>query len=457
MVLMKFLGVTTAVLSVFAPALAGDVSQQESVPSFTNRDLEWYTQKPVAEPGAPDEMKKEDAVLPTERPEDAGAILRENSEAVVAVAAFDKTGVPFSHGSGFIFRQNGAVITSYHVIDSASEIRVKASGKVLGVEGLLYADKGNDIAILKARGDGLRTVKLGDSDMTEEGERVYVMSNPQGVGNILSEGILRGSKLTGNNKWMLLISAPFSTGSSGGPVFNKNGEVIGVATFVLENTQDFKETSNLNFAVPINVIGEGISAEKVIELKDALSEDYRQTADHWLRVGNDLNKKARFAEAAEAYRKALAINSDLAGALNGLGVAYMKLNKYEEAVKVYERALRLEPDSAWVYSNLGLAYIESGIYQKAIDALKQAVRIMPDLESAHLNLGLAYRRWSKYEDAAEAYRSAIRISPNSSDAHFGLGLTYLDLNDKNSALQEADELRNIDPALADKLSNIIKR
>ncbi len=86
---------------------------------------------------------------------DADRIFKENSNAVVVIETYDKYGKPINQGSGFIVRQDGAVVTNYHVISDAVDIKVRTGNKVLKVEGLLYIDKENDIVILKAKGEKL--------------------------------------------------------------------------------------------------------------------------------------------------------------------------------------------------------------------------------------------------------------------------------------------------------------
>jgi len=196
---------------------------------------------------------------------DADKIFKENNKAVVVVTAYDSKGEHISQGSGFIVRPDGAVVTNYHVISNAVDIKVKAGDKVLKVEGLLHIDKENDLVILKAQGENLPVVKIGDIGRVNVGDKVYVISSPKGLKNTISDGILSGIReIEGTKKKILQITAPVSSGSSGGPVFNKNGEVIGIATFLIEEAQ------NLNFAMPVNLIKDKIGDKKVIALKDMI-------------------------------------------------------------------------------------------------------------------------------------------------------------------------------------------
>ncbi|MBT6227847.1 MAG: hypothetical protein HOI47_14475, partial [Candidatus Scalindua sp.] len=92
---------------------------------------------------------------------DADMIFKENSKAVVVVTAYDKKGNTIGLGSGFFVRADGAVVTNYHVIGMASDIKVTAGDKVLDVEGLIFSDEKNDLVILKAKARNMPVVKLG--------------------------------------------------------------------------------------------------------------------------------------------------------------------------------------------------------------------------------------------------------------------------------------------------------
>lgn len=435
-------------------AFAQDIRQETPPHIFTNEDLEKYRGKPLV--GQPDEPEGAETLPQVERQADGDTIFEENRNAVVAVASFDNKGDLFGHGSGFIVRRDGVVITSLHVIKNAAEIRIKTGEKVYTIKGLLHADPENDVALLKVDGPGFPTVRLGDSERARDGEKVYVMGSPRGEGNTLSEGVLMVTREIGSYRRMLQITAPFSEGVSGGPVFDERGEVIGIATFVLREAQFSAASRGLSFAVPINMIKDAFSSEKVIELKDISSREPSKSAEHWLNLGNNLSKSARYKEAVDAYRKAAEIDPGMASAFNGLGVACMGLNKYQEAIEALKQSLRIEPGSAWTHSNLGLAYMESGRDREAIDALREAVRIMPDLGAAHFNLGIAYRRLGMFKEAAEAYRNAVRVDPRNAEAHFHLGIMYINLGDRDAAVEEYKILKDLSPFMADRLNNMIK-
>src|SRR5262249_30222209 len=152
-------------------------------------------------------------------------------------------------GSGFVVSES-LLITNYHVIEGAKRLFVKLSdGSVMEVTTVVAFDSDRDLAAMKLPG-ARKGLQLADSDTVRVGEPVVVISNPQGLEHSISNGLVSGIRTEEKLPKVLQISAPISHGSSGGPVFNQKGEVIGVVSFYLEGGQ------NLNFAIPSNYVKE---------------------------------------------------------------------------------------------------------------------------------------------------------------------------------------------------------
>ncbi len=378
----------------------------------------------------------------------ADKIFKENGKAVVVVITFDEKNEPLIQGSGFVVREDGAIVTNYHVISNAKNIKVKVGDKVLDVEGLILADKENDLVILKAKGAKLQTVTIGDSEKATIGEKVYVISSPKGMENTISDGLLSGIREIASDKKVLQITAPISPGSSGSPVFNKDGEVIGIATFLL------KEAQNLNFAMPVNLIKDKIRNIKITSLKESDIEDYKTTAEYWFYLGLAYGDLGRYKEAIEAYKQAIRISPDLVEAYNNLGIAYAKSGMYKEAIESHKQAIRINPDYAVAHYSLGLDYDNLGMYKEAIESYKQAIRINSDYAVAHYSLGIAYSSLDMYKEAIESFKQAIRINPDYADAHNNLGATYSRLDMYKEAIESHKQAIRINPDSFETHSNL---
>ncbi|WPY01868.1 DegQ family serine endoprotease (plasmid) [Candidatus Trichorickettsia mobilis] len=160
-------------------------------------------------------------------------------------------------GSGFIIGSDGYIVTNNHVIKDATEIKVKLnSGKELKAK-VISADPKSDLALLKVEHNKpLPYVSFGDSDKIRVGERVVAIGNPFGLGGSVSSGIIsahaRDIDLGGAIDEFIQTDAAINRGSSGGPLFNMRGEVIGINTAIV--TTSFAEGNvGVGFAIPSSI------------------------------------------------------------------------------------------------------------------------------------------------------------------------------------------------------------
>ncbi|MDG0984372.1 MAG: Do family serine endopeptidase, partial [Planktomarina sp.] len=177
-------------------------------------------------------------------------------------------------GSGFVISEDGYIVTNNHVIDKADEIEIEFfSGKRLEAK-LIGTDPKTDIALLKVESDEpLPFVPFGNSDLMRVGDWAIAMGNPLGQGFSVSAGIIsaRGRALSGTYDDYLQTDAAINRGNSGGPLFNMDGQVIGVNTAILSPTGG---SIGIGFSMASNVV------TKVV---DQLRE-YGETRRGWLGV-----------------------------------------------------------------------------------------------------------------------------------------------------------------------------
>ena len=179
---------------------------------------------------------------------DIPTIAKAANGVIVSIITSDKDGRPVAQGTGFLVSKDGRIVTNYHVIKDASSAIVKLpDGAFYQVDGIMAFDKTRDLAIIKAHGQNFRVVSLGNSDRVQVGEEVVAIGSPLSLESTVSSGIVSGIRnIEDEGGKFLQITAPISPGSSGGPLFNMSGEVIGITTLYLKGGE------NLNFAIPIN-------------------------------------------------------------------------------------------------------------------------------------------------------------------------------------------------------------
>jgi hypothetical protein len=151
-----------------------------------------------------------------------------------------------SMGAGFVVRENGWIATNFHVIAGAPELTVVLSDQSEHpVIEVLAFDEDRDLAVIRIHAPRrLPQLSLGDSAAVQPGDPVVAIGHPLGLADTVSNGLVSAVRVVDPALTLLQISAPIAQGSSGGPLFNDRGEVIGVAAAVSTQGQ------NLNFGVP---------------------------------------------------------------------------------------------------------------------------------------------------------------------------------------------------------------
>jgi tetratricopeptide (TPR) repeat protein len=346
----------------------------------------------------------------------------------------------------------------------------------MAVKGVLAIDAEGDLALLKveAPANQVRPLSL-DRTSPQEGESVVVIGNPFGLEGSVTNGIVSAVRDIPTFGRIIQITAPISPGSSGSPVVNMQGQVIGVATLQITGGQ------SVNFAIPSERIsqlqsaslmtlpelvassGRNKRAKAVQFFRDGLSflsrDDCERAlpyfekavdsdsnyAEAWAQTGFCKEKLGRHAEAIEASKKAVNLRPASESYFN-IGLANYYLKQYRESADAYRAAIRLDPyNSADAYYALGLVYRDWGKADEEIQAYKQAIKLRPDYTSAYERLGSRYFRSKKYAEAAEIYKQLASLKPGDATANNSLGETYLEMNRFNDALDNFRQAIRLKP------------
>jgi len=460
------------------------------------------------------------AAAPSTAQDSLPELVRRIKPSAVAIETFDARGEKLSRGSGF-FIDVDRIVTNRHVIEGAFRAEVHSSaGSIYSVKGVLAVDAEGDIAVLKveAPANQVRPLPL-DRTSPQEGESVVVIGNPFGLEGSVTNGIVSAVRDIPTFGRIIQITAPISPGSSGSPVVNMQGQVIGVATLQITGGQ------SINFAIPSERIshlqsasltslaelvvatGKNKRAKAVQFFRDGLSflskddcekalpyfekavESEGNYAEAWAQTGFCNEKLGRHAEAIEASKKAVTLRPSSESYFN-IGLANYYLKQYREAVEAYRQAIRLDPyNAADAYYALGLVYRDWRRSEDEIQAYKHAIRLRPDYTSAYERLGARYMQTKKYSeaieifrqlsslkpgdanapnsigeaylelgrlsDALEAFRQAIRLKPDFGRAYYNLGKCYIAMGNRDAALEQYNILQNLDQDWAEKLNSVI--
>jgi tetratricopeptide (TPR) repeat protein len=302
-------------------------------------------------------------------------LVEEVEKSIVLINGYDSNNKLTSQGTGFFIESNGICITNYHVLEGCFKASIKFENIEIQIDKIIDYNIAADIikfSINNKNNVKYPTVSL-ISDLPKKGEEVFVIGNPLGLDKTVSKGIV--SSLRENLQFgsLIQITAPISSGSSGSPVFNYFGEVIGIATM------SYDEGQNLNFAVSSSKL-QSLNGKKNIQVNDLKNEDFMN----------------------DDYKKALS--------------EYLKNNNIE-SLKIVIKLIELNPRNHLAYSLEGQILLDNKMYENAIESFFHALE--NDLSNVAYYNSFAYAN-AKYsyflggdEDsfstAFNAYSKAIEI------------------------------------------------
>ncbi|WP_018608498.1 DegQ family serine endoprotease [Uliginosibacterium gangwonense] len=165
----------------------------------------------------------------------------------------DDTQISQGVGSGFIVSSDGYILTNAHVVDGASEVTVKLTDKREFKAKVVGSDKRSDVALIKINANDLPAVKTGEASKARVGEWVLAVGSPFGFENTVTSGIIsaKARRLEGDSYTTFIqTDVAINPGNSGGPLFNLNGEVIGINSQIYSGTGQF---AGISFSIPIDV------------------------------------------------------------------------------------------------------------------------------------------------------------------------------------------------------------
>jgi S1-C subfamily serine protease len=353
-------------------------------------------------------------------------LVRQVKPSVVGIYVFDKDDKHIVTGSAF-FIAPGRIVTNYHVIEGGSRAEIHTNdGFAYTVRQVLSFDAKADLAILEVELPVDVRIKplLIARESVKEGESVIVIGNPEGLQGTVSQGIVSVLRQIDGESSYVQITAPISPGSSGGPVMNMRGEVIGIATSQLNKGQ------NLNFAISSSALG-------------ALTEkaERQSRAVRFYEDGTRLFRGGNYKRALEMFAQAVKIIPDFAAAWLEAGNTCLALGDAANALRAFGEVIRLEPSNAQAFYNSGLAYAKQGRLADAINSFRRVLVIYPNSAETYVEIGNAYFELKDIRSAIDSYKQALRIQPGDASANYNLGLAYIAKGERKSARKQVKKLQ----------------
>jgi hypothetical protein len=165
-------------------------------------------------------------------------------------------------GTGFVVDPNGLIATNLHVLGELDQpvlVTLADKRELPATEIVAYSEK-HDLALVRVDARGLPALSLGDSDKVHPGDAVVAIGHPLGLEDTVSNGLVSAIRPLSEQLTVLQISAPIAPGSSGGPLFDEHGDVVGVASAIMRGG------SNLGFGLPVSYVKEPIAPQALGEL-----------------------------------------------------------------------------------------------------------------------------------------------------------------------------------------------
>jgi len=290
---------------------------------------------------------------------------------------------------------------------------------------LFSYDQEKDVALLRVDEMNAPSVRVGNSDLVKQGDKAVTIGNPGGLENTVSDGIISGVREYEGIK-ILQTTCPISHGSSGGPLYNLNGEVIGITALMLEIGQ------NLNFAIPINYLTQLQQNQNELSLKERYLEDQKKLLAEYLEKQKTSSKldpeDALFEEAYEFYQRAVA-TSEYPDDFTSWGTNDPK------GIKFLEQAIEVNPHYHAAMFSLSLSYYKTQEDEKAEQCFLKSIQLKPKYQAAYTKLADLCKSQKRYDEALEYYDKAISLGPPIIWVFFSIGEIYLE----KSNLDKAEE------------------
>ncbi len=390
-------------------------------------------------------------------------IFQEVSPSVFVVEALSDDGKPVMLGSA-VASAPDVLITNCHVVRNSSSLRIRRGQQNWSAR-LITAIPEHDLCGLRPAGLTLLPVRLRFSSQLVIGEHVYAVGSPKGLELTFSEGVVSGLR-ENEGVHMIQTSAPISPGSSGGGLFDEQGQLVGITTLFLEGGQ------NLNFALPGEWVRAALSGSGGNDKHSSRREsDALLESKAWLAIGLDAVKAEDYDLAVHAFRQCRELHEAEASrawfelgniAARGISLDSQSdafkswFRKYEwtvgeperRAIECFEKAIEAQPNYADAWRELGRMYFLSN-YTEAVQAEQEATRLDSTDKQAWVLLGVLYWKHKSYGQAVDALQRGLLVAPNDPALLRLLGMIYANKKDRQGMLDVYDELKQVDPKQAE--------
>ena len=385
-------------------------------------------------------------------------IIKNTENSVFLVYGLDQNNKVFSQGSGFFISSNGVGITNYHVLSGCKKAFIKTKdGKNREIISVIDYNCDFDLVKFKIKNvenTFFHSLKLAQR-IPVKGDGILSISNPMGLEQTISEGIVSSIREMNPYGTLIQITAPISEGSSGSPIINLQEEVVGISTMCFKNGQ------NLNFAVSSKKILQ-LNKNQNIGLEDMGKSPYETPL---IKKAFESYLQGNLNESQNYIYQELKNNILNHIALNFLAQIFLDKKEYKKAGDFFYKAYQQDDTNYEYLNSLGVAnsqycYINNGDTSSlfiALGAYSEAIELNPEFESAYYNRAFLIFNYlfaikksvsaldnSSIYNALNDLNKLIEINPFSAKAYYLRSMIKYELKDNWSSLSDADKSIEID-------------
>lgn len=359
--------------------------------------------------------------------QDAPKLAEKAFAATVYLEMTDTDGKPISYGSGF-FVSPTHIVTNFHVIAGVTNGTAKLVNipKKYPIEGFVAIDPINDLVLLQVKSNGIKPLLLGDSDKIRIGEQIYVFGNPKGQEGTFSDRTI--SHISKGSKKRFQLTDLISPVSSGGPVLNIDGKVIGVSFMTIIDGQDLK------FATPTKYVKKML--DEIGNVATLVTSGKYISAETYWNRGITKFYLGLLESAKLDYDTAIKLKPDYVEAYHSRGTAKLGLGKFIAAIADFDKVIHLKPNFAGAYADRGHAKFGLDQHKTAIADFDKAIHLKPDYVEAYVGRGFTKFDLGQLPAAIADYDTAIRLNPKYVVAYFNRGITKASLGKILEAKQD---------------------
>lgn len=360
-----------------------------------------------------------------------------------------------STGTGFAISSNGYIVTNHHVIENAKSVEVKGVNgnfsKKLSAE-VVVSDEKNDLAIIKINDPNFSslgtipyTFRQGIADV---GESVFVLGYPMtssmGEEIKLTNGIISSKTGFKGDISAYQVSVPVQPGNSGGPLFDKNGNILGVVNAKHSLAENASYAIKVNYLKNlIELLPQTINQPTLNTLNGKGLTDQVKIASNYtyLIVVNDKGTSYSSSSNSSSSPKKSATSEQNAAIYYEKAQELWKKEDPRGALEQINLSIEASPNYAGSYYFRGFIYLY-GInnYDKAVEDFSKSIQMQNDYEGAYFYRGMAYHELEKNIEAIKDFSKVISMNKENTDAYFMRALIKSSMNDRQGAISDYDEI-----------------